>query len=283
MAIQQITRKNGTRVYKLEDGTVVPSVTTVLKVIGKDGLMYWAANVERELVIEAACQLQQELARTTALPVAVYRSALTERVGLVKAHQRQKDAAAEIGAQAHKRIEWAIHQQLGIEVGPEPRCSDEAQWAVMAWEDWMRAHDVRPILSERLVYSEAHRYAGTLDLVALVDGVSTLVDFKTSKSIYAEAHLQNVAYQHALHEMAAAGVLPDWPADVALPQRGVILRIPKNISDPAFEAQDCPDREALFPVFLHARSLYDWWAEEDAKSKAAWRARQKAEKEGAAA
>lgn len=273
MAVQQITRKNGTRVYKLEDGTVVPSVTTILKVIGKDGLMYWAANVERELVIEAACQLQQELARTTALPVAVYRSALTERVGLVKAHQKQKDAAAEIGAQAHKRIEWAIHQQLGREVGPEPRCSDEAQWAVMAWEDWMRAHDVRPILSEQVVYSETHRYAGTLDLVAIVDGVRTLIDFKTSKSIYAEAHLQNVAYQMALAEMGQT------PCEA-----GAIVRIPKNLNDPAFEVQPTPPASVLYPVFLHARHLYDWWAEEDAKSKAAWRARkQAADKEGAAA
>ncbi len=120
-------------------------------------------------------------------------------------------------------------------------------------------------MTEQTVWSRTHRYAGTLDLVAYVDGVRTLIDFKTSKAIYAEAHLQNVAYQVALAEMGHEPCLS-----------GCIVRVPKNTNDPAFEVQVTPPVAELLPVFLHARALYDWWVAEDAKSKAAWMARRDA-------
>lgn len=264
MATERITKASGSRTYKLEDGTVLPSVTTILGVLGKPALINWAANTERALVIDAAEQLNAELAGSR-VPGSVYRSALTERLGLVKAHKRITEQAADIGSQAHARIEWALRRQLGLATDhEEPACCEQAQWAVMAFEDWAKAHDVRPLMTEQIVWSRVHRYAGTLDLVADVAGVRTLIDFKTSKAIYPEAHMQNVAYQVALaemgHEPCAAGA---------------IVRIPKNMDDPAFEVAQCPPVDALLPTFLHLREVYDWWAEEDRKSAAAWRARRK--------
>lgn len=264
---EQITRKNGSRTYRLEDGTELPSVTTILSVIGKPALVNWAANTERALVMEAAADLYADIQQTPAMSRPTFIATLDRRIGAVKAHKRENEKATEIGGQAHKLIEWSIQKALGFTVGPEPRVRDEAMWAYMAFEDWARTHSVKPVLTEQMVWSRTHRYAGTLDLVAHVDGVLTLIDFKTSKGIYAEAHLQNVAYQVALAEMGHH-----------VCEAGAIVRIPKNTNDPAFEVQHTPAVSDLFPVFLSVRALYDWWAAEDAKSKAAWKARKDKER-----
>ena len=54
----------------------------------------------------------------------------------------------------------------------------------------------QPIAVERLVVHPEMRYAGRLDLIAMVDGVPTLLDFKsnTHGRVYAEAHVQATAY-----------------------------------------------------------------------------------------
>ena len=57
----------------------------------------------------------------------------------------------------------------------------------------------------------------------------TLGDYKTAKAVYPESYLQNIAYRHA----AAACGLPT--------EQGLVLRLPKTLDDPAFEAAPVPD------------------------------------------
>lgn len=63
--------------------------------------------------------------------------------------------------------------------------------------------DPRPMPGgvERLVCHPELRYAGRLDLIALIEGAVTLVDFKSNPkgAIYKEAHVQSVAYMNADH------------------------------------------------------------------------------------
>jgi hypothetical protein len=172
----------------------------------------------------------------------------------VKAHQRELAKAGEIGTQAHHLIEWAIRKALGQKVGPEPKVVDDAQWAFMAFEDWARSVALKPIFIEQTVFSRVHGYAGTMDLLAEIEGRIELVDFKTGKAIYAETHLQNVAYQVAVSEMGHAQ-----------PQGGRIVRLPKVQTDPAFEVAMVPPTVDLFPVFLAVKDVWRWWfAQEEA-------------------
>ena len=138
----------------------------------------------------------------------------------------------------HALIEWNLRQQLGQRVGPEPRVVDDAQWAFMAFQDWATSVQLKPLLIEQIVFSTTHGYAGTMDLLAEVKGVPMLIDFKTGKAIYAESALQSVAYQVALAEMGHT------PA-----QGGLIVRLPKVQTDPAFEVGVVPPAAALFPMF----------------------------------
>jgi len=249
----QPTRKDGPagRFYEV-DGERLPSVTHILQVIGKPALINWAANQERAACLDAAADLYLDLSKTPPLSRPSFITTLEARIGKQKAHRRALEKAGEIGAQVHGLIEWNLRQQLGQQVGPEPRVVDDAQWAFMAYQDWANSVSLKPIFIEQTVFSRTHGYAGTMDLLAHVDGVPTLIDFKTGKAIYAEAYLQNVAYQVALAEMGHT-----------VAAAGAVVRLPKVQTDPAFEVGLVPPVPELFPTFLAAKVVWRWWYAQD--------------------
>ena len=73
----------------------------------------------------------------------------------------------------------------------------------------------------------------------------TVLDWKSGKAIYPEAFLQNVAYRHAA---ATLGM----PAD-----QGLIVRLPKLLDDPAWEAMPVPE-ELRIDDFRAALALWRW-------------------------
>jgi hypothetical protein len=87
------------------------------------------------------------------------------------------------------------------------------------------------------------------------------VDWKTGKSIYKEAHLQNAAYREAIMEM---GIVSDHPciATGLRPLGGLILRLPKTEADPDFEAVIAHEQEKSFTTFLTAKRLWEDMQEE---------------------
>jgi hypothetical protein len=247
------------RFYNI-DGQDYASVTTILQAISKPALVGWAAKEERTMTIQAAADLYEDVHGTPKMSRPTYITTLDARIGKIKAHQKLLAKAAEIGSQAHALIEWNMRKALGQVVGPEPKIEEKALWAFMAFEDWAKAVDLMPVLIEQTVYSHTHCYAGTMDLLARVNGVLTLLDFKTSKAVYGEAHLQNVAYQVALAEMGHQRA-----------EAGLILRLPKIEQDPAFEAVQVPPANTLFPTFLAVKQVWEWWYAEEQASRARWK------------
>ena len=143
------------------------------------------------------------------------------------AHAREAPATS--AREAHQAIEWLLRTALGAEAGPKPVISAPALIAVQAFKAWALRVTLKPILIERIVYSKRHRYAGTLDLLARVDGVLTMIDFKTGKAVYHEAHLQAAAYSAALEEMGYRE-----------PTQSLIVRLPKVAGDPPVEVVPVP-------------------------------------------
>jgi hypothetical protein len=235
------------------DGDAFPSVTHILGVIGKPALINWAANQERDLVTEAAADLYLDLLKAQPMSRPVYTMTLAGRLGTVRAHRRAMERAGAIGSQTHALIEWTLRHELGQTVPDRPEVDDPARWAFEAYRKWAEAVNLQPRLIEQTVWSRTHKYAGTMDLLADVDGVPTLVDFKTGKAIYPEAHLQNVAYQVALAEMGHA-----------TPAGGLIVRLPKVRTDPDFELATVRPVGDLLPVFLAVRQLWQWSFDNDA-------------------
>jgi hypothetical protein len=116
---------------------------------------------------------------------------------------------------------------------------------VESWKDWAAKVALEPLAIERTVYCLQCGYAGTLDLYARVEGIPTVLDWKTGRAIYPEALLQNVAYRHAARRLG----MPS--------SQGLIVRLPKLLDDPAWEAMPVPD---TIPVsdFLAALQLWRW-------------------------
>jgi hypothetical protein len=257
--------RNGQRWYQIEEnGPEYPSVTSILSVIGKPALIAWSAKVERELVTNVSCKLYQDVAGTPRMSPEAYLMSLTSRLGKERAGQKLLQKAGDIGTQVHALIEWDLRASLMEDAGPSPHIVDAAQWGYMAYQDWKKSVHLKPIWIEQTVYSKQHGYAGTMDLLAEVNGKLTIVDWKTGKAIYPEAYLQNAAYRHALREMGHGD-----------PVQGIIVRLPKNTEDPEFEAKTIEDSEdSLFQTFLHTFEVWKW----NQKGEEAYQAKVEAQK-----
>lgn len=239
-------QKRNSRFYDIPEHGLLPSVTTILSAISKPALVNWAAKVEREMVVSLSTDLYLEHTGKK-LTGPQWQMKLNGRLGTTKAAQRELTKAGDIGSEVHALVEWTIRTQLMQKVGPSPAIRDAAQWAFMAWEDWKKSVNLKPIAVEQVVYSSKYGYAGTLDLLAEVNGVLTVIDWKTGKAIYGEAHLQNAAYRQAIREMGHGD-----------PKQGIIVRLPKNIEDPEFEAVVADEEIPAFKTFESVIELWKW-------------------------
>jgi hypothetical protein len=227
-------------------GRQLPSVTTILDVVAKPALGPWYAKEERR-------HLETALLEVLVLPGPpdreAYKAFVLEQLASaltgVKAADRARAQAATIGTAVHAGIEWHLRTALGQDAGPEPILPDAAAWAVESWKDWARSVALEPLALERVVYCEGCGYAGTMDLYARVKRIPTVLDWKTGRSIYPEAFLQNVAYRHAAARLG-------MPAG-----QGLIVRLPKRLEDPAWEAMPVPSTITM-DDFLAALRLWQW-------------------------
>ena len=279
LSVEQRRQTKAGRVYDIDGLGAVPSVTSILQAIGKPALVNWAANEERKMVLDASFDLYSDTADSPRMNRIGWMTTMANRLGKAKAHSKALAKASDIGSQAHQLIEWNLKARMLKEPGPSPAITPKAQWAFMAWEDWAKMVNLKPIFVEEVVASETHLYAGTLDLYGEVDLAGMIgwyakkerpvpevltalavkqktalavADWKTGKAIYDEAYLQNAALRFALREMSHGDS-----------ELGLIVRLPKNESDPEFEVAVCPDERESMKIFLSTMCLWKWLRERD--------------------
>jgi hypothetical protein len=239
------------------EGVPHPTVTTILGVINKPALVNWASYGARDATMRAARAVYDDVhAAGVLIPGTSFEYALAQRMGKRPAHLESSDTALEIGSLVHARIEAEMRCEIGRAVPvPEvptqlPGGNEHPAWSsYQAYLAWRTAHAVRPVAMELPVQSARHGYGGTADLVAEVDGVLTVADFKTSKAVYPEYRLQIAAYREAYLEEHPHGAVAE----------GLILRFPKDPTD-TFEAVPVPfaQHQALLGAFLAAKALWEW-------------------------
>jgi hypothetical protein len=249
------------RFYDEVTGEAYPSVTTIIGgAVAKPALIGWAATTEREMVTDCAGSLYAELMKEIGpdggyveYSKLAFITKLQERLGKQKAHQKALEKAGDIGGQAHRFIEWKLRTELLQDVGPSPEIGPEAAIAVNAWQEWRETVNLKPLAVESQVVSKTYGYAGTTDyLCAEVNGIETLVDWKTSKAIFPEMFLQAAAYWSAVREM-----------QVGNPQQALIVRLPKTVEQPGFEVVPVEDLPGKFQTFLHVFELWKYLQAED--------------------
>ena len=213
--------------YTVKDKPV-DGCTTVLKIINKPALMYWAVN-------QACDYIDKNL--EVGVPVCeVEKKKLID--GAKKAHRKTLRNAGDLGTMLHELIEKKIK---GLPY-KEP-VNEILKRSFGQFNQWVEANDIEFKLSEKKVYSKKHRYAGTLDFTCDVNGVSMMGDLKTSSGIWPEYSLQIAAYQYALQE--------EYPKIEI--NGGIIIRCGK---DGVFEVKEVKNYKRNLRAFLSALNLH---------------------------
>lgn len=195
-------------------GDRVPSVTQVLRTLGNDALLKWA-----------------------------------NRQGLQGIDIDRDKSALDIGTLAHAGIQWWLAQGDKPDVGDfDPDHVEVARAAVRNWLRWRDEHEIEPILIESPLVHQSMKYGGTPDLLAKVDGVVELLDWKSGADPvpYPSHFVQLAAYR----ELLKANEHP-------IPERLRVVAFSRNEGhEPPYRDQVVTDHEPYFEVFRAALDAY---------------------------
>ena len=224
----------------------VPGVTSITGQLPKEFLRYWAS---REVAAYAYDHRHviADLERSAA-------------ISLVKsAPDRDTKRAAAIGTAAHAAFEALAN---GEEPDAEPfhdkhdlyrdtAALADVQAMTEHFRDFLATWRPEYVLTEATLWSDAHKYAGTADAIAQMDGETVLLDYKTTRSgVHDEVALQLTAYARADFVLRPDGtrVPPPQIASAAVihvrPEGWKV--VPVRIGDDIFE------------TFLALRKVFDW-------------------------
>lgn len=184
--------------YYLDD-ELLPGVTTILGTLNKPALVQWAANeavkyVENAPIFKLPLQGDEWRVKPDELK-AVLEEART-------AHAKKRDKAADQGTDVHAQIETYIKSCIETNKGVAlAHSTDEAPQA-SKFVDWAMTNGAVFHESEKKLYSPLHKFAGTTDFTATVNGKRLVGDIKTTSGIYdLSPFLQCAAYRIMLEEM----------------------------------------------------------------------------------
>jgi hypothetical protein len=124
------------------------------------------------------------------------------------AAENVKNKSAEEGTLVHE-----IAQKVAV--GEPVEVPPEIEPAISNFKEFSDEREIffHPEFIERSIWSARHRYSGTVDALATIDGKFGVLDIKTSPSFYPEYNLQTVAYLEALKEYEVKKAL-ELPRDV---------------------------------------------------------------------
>lgn len=222
--------------YQWNESDVLPSVTTIGKVLDKSGpLVGWAKRITAEAAVSNATELPKWIEMAGPKGAADL---------LTKAADYKRDTAADLGSAIHNIADRIVKGQVYS-------VSEEQQPFVDAYMKFIEDWKPEFLLVEAMVFSLAHRYAGTLDLVCRLNGETWLIDIKTGKGVYPDYALQLAAYGYA--EFVG---LPGDPTEYAIPdiERWGVL----HVRPEGYELHPMAVDSDTFDAFLACRSLYTW-------------------------
>lgn len=187
-----------------------------------------------------------------------------------------KNKSAEEGTLLHGAIESFLK-------GETPPVPDLIKPAVSAFLDFRKQNEIVPHQIETRVVSKKHRYAGTLDCLAELNGQLGILDIKTSQAIYRDFGIQTSAYVEALREDSSMPPLKRWilrldqvkycirGCGAKLREKGGNIKIrTAALSRPSkcehvwgelmgeIELRELPDFKKDIRAFLAAKDLWEW-------------------------
>lgn len=236
-------KRGGSRLY-VHPGTAdkVPGVTSVLNMLPKPFLKWWAAKSVAQAAVDSLGEVVGITLRQGA-PAAVD--------FLKRAPDRDTAQAAQGGTDVHDLFER-------LAKGEEPgRVHPDLVPYVGIFRGFQEQFQPEFVILEGTVWSETHGYAGSFDFIAWITDPSTgermlvIGDWKTTRSgVHAEVALQLTAYRNADYIVTPEGEkvpIPEIEAAIvvhARPEGGAVY--PARMGDDLFE------------IFLALRKVFEW-------------------------
>jgi hypothetical protein len=207
----KVTFSPGRHTYMVDVPGVVkkawfPSVTGILGVIAKPQLTKWASQRTIEYIKK---RLGEYESAQGAPPFSMDTKHLHSWCDDAEEGWQDTESTS-IGSLAHRFLEAELRYRAGE--GPKPDrpkvdpvlapdftagMIDMANNSITAGLSFFDEHEVKPIMLERVLFSPADAYIGTVDFVGYVDGELVIGDHKTSKRLYSEYWIQLAAYINA--------------------------------------------------------------------------------------
>ena len=191
--------------------------------------------------------------------------------------ERIKNQSAAEGTLIHETAEKIfLNQPVSIPESIEP--------SITALQQFMDENKIKvdPEYVEARLANHEHRYAGTIDAIAEIDGKLGVLDIKTSQEIYRDYNLQTSAYLAALKN-DIEGLETRWILRIdqsrpcifcgaLLRNKGGKLQIKMQWDNPVMRAcrhswgemkghielKEFPSWEEDFSAFLGAKRLWEW-------------------------
>jgi len=229
------TTRDGSYYREPATGEKMTSVTTIISGgIPKPALIRWAAKAVAEYAVDHT-EKWEHLDRD-------------EAVDLLKGSPyRDRDKAANLGSAVHDEVESII---LGR---PSPEPPLPVRPYIHHFRAWVKAFNPTFEASELTVWSPTHGYAGTLDMIASIDGYGRgLIDVKTGKDVYGETALQLAAYRYADYVRTPDGAKHKIPT--------VDFCAVLHLSAQTYELLPVEADAAQFAAFLYAKAVREWVA-----------------------
>lgn len=148
------------------------------------------------------------------------------------------ERAAKFGTAVHLACE--LHDKNTLDIDK----LDPALFPYLeGWRKFKKDYDTSFNGIEQVVYSDRWKFRGTLDRIGMINHKLTLIDIKSSTSIFPSTAIQLAAYQLAWQEMAQEKIKQRWC--VQLTPDGYTVAEYKN-----------HDRDKS--VFVAALTIYNW-------------------------
>lgn len=236
------THKGDSRFYVDPlSGATHPGVTSVLNTIPKPFLKPWAAKL-------VATEAVKNFAAVKAL---VEGGASDAAIDMLKrAPDRATQAAADMGTYAHDYFERMARGETITADDIDPEHAGVEPF-IAHYAEFLDKVKPEFVALEETVWSDEHRYAGSFDALAWIDGELVWLDNKTTRSgIHAEVGLQLAAYRNAPDRIAPDGSRsPNVKGDSA-----AVLHIrPEGWKLVPVRADD-----EMFDIFVHLRHVFDY-------------------------
>lgn len=237
MAVQTIKRAGARFYVDPADGEKkVPGVTSVLGMLPKGFLTFWASKLVAETAVD-------DLGSVVSIAMRDRDAAVDF---LKRAPTRTTAKAADTGSTAHDLFERLARGERVGRVHP-----DMAQYA-RHFAAFLDEQQPEFLHLEETIWSDQYGYAGSFDAIARIDGETVILDWKTTRSgVHEDVALQLKAYSRADRMILAASgeSIPVPAVDAA-----AVLHVrPEGAK---LVPVDCSDD--LFDVFTALLTVFQW-------------------------